>query len=714
MKDIYKNYLKIINKSSSSDLYEEISSLCYKLNYKELSSSVDTNLFPALLEYSKGDNGKFYTSIKKWIRGINTEKKLLQLYNVCNLGMRKSLQLDIEDDSISHNPRFSNNNLLAEYRIIEHTISEDFTFKNALKDSKELSAIISLVKSADVNYFIKPHMENDKEKFISKLTETINSSLNDEEIRVNQLAKVDSYYNIYNSLVESMGEVPDELVDAIEYVFKCDKYFMAFNTVDEMTDNDIHYLISKVTSNVMRLRGGIKGGRNNSTITRIIETIMRDYKIFLTMWSNSYLEVKINPKEILQKILRNEEYTNNDLRLLLKYFRFTVESSPKIEYRSSFKLFIQYINYMQDSINKDKDTNIENIHITNSDLFNLCLAIKLCLLNNSKVFINDFNTKVDERKMINYLRTNLNIAYKQLTGKEYRYDGPDYGIPEPIINYMKTGDVAEFEKSGKDALGTYWINSYVNYYFSNLQDNNIGGYVNFLSSSLYIDCLGPLATQSAIPFSLVYEDEFKSIYNRKFIIPNKGIIAEILGGSFYMREFDNILDEHCISIIYKSGEDYKEYGYLLINLSARTITGLNVGDLIISIIKATLECKLDDKVKCLHVNLEDIKNSYVELEIDNIPNEVKEAKPEIISPYYWKYRGDYNGTSELAEHSPMNSSREIVVNAFVRRLPNGGVASKERQDLARRYCINLENGYTIVDSFVRKSTEGCNRYSNDG
>ena len=90
----------------------------------------------------------------------------------------------------------------------------------------------------------------------------------------------------------------------------------------------------------------------------------------------------------------------------------------------------------------------------------------------------------------------------------------------------------------------------------------------------------------------------------------------------------------------------------------------------------------------------------------------KEFVYDVYEPSYWKYKGllKPNSKSEVGEKSSsLLAEKKIKINAFKRKLPSGSVRSKQAEDLAKKYCIDLKDDETIVSSFERKQKVKLNR-----
>lgn len=68
-------------------------------------------------------------------------------------------------------------------------------------------------------------------------------------------------------------------------------------------------------------------------------------------------------------------------------------------------------------------------------------------------------------------------------------------------------------------------------------------------------------------------------------------------------------------------------------------------------------------------------------------------------PPSWNYEGHSVGAKKLV--STPKIQKQIQVGNYLRKLPNGAKASPEAVAAANHYCLDLEDGYTFVNSFTR-------------
>ena len=79
--------------------------------------------------------------------------------------------------------------------------------------------------------------------------------------------------------------------------------------------------------------------------------------------------------------------------------------------------------------------------------------------------------------------------------------------------------------------------------------------------------------------------------------------------------------------------------------------------------------------------------------IDSYESVVEPTKFHFEDPVSWNYK------ASLTSGSSGKSKQYRKVNAYVRRLPDGQKASGDRGLLAEKYCLELKDGYTLVDEY---------------
>lgn len=73
-------------------------------------------------------------------------------------------------------------------------------------------------------------------------------------------------------------------------------------------------------------------------------------------------------------------------------------------------------------------------------------------------------------------------------------------------------------------------------------------------------------------------------------------------------------------------------------------------------------------------------------------------------PYYWRYRGRERKPSMSKKDFLKSSNDEsscVYISAFKRKLPVGQKASDSAKQLAKFYCIDLDDGETLVSPYIR-------------
>lgn len=93
--------------------------------------------------------------------------------------------------------------------------------------------------------------------------------------------------------------------------------------------------------------------------------------------------------------------------------------------------------------------------------------------------------------------------------------------------------------------------------------------------------------------------------------------------------------------------------------------------------------------------------------IDKGTSKKKFSNFEVLAPYYWKYKDLYSYNTKYKVNLGIDfgfyGKMTQEISAFTRKLPVGQVASSIAKDLAKKYCLELEEGETIVSPFTRNS-----------
>lgn len=90
-------------------------------------------------------------------------------------------------------------------------------------------------------------------------------------------------------------------------------------------------------------------------------------------------------------------------------------------------------------------------------------------------------------------------------------------------------------------------------------------------------------------------------------------------------------------------------------------------------------------------------------EVERIIQRYKETDYEVLLPSYWKYRGQIiPNNDKTGEAENVLVTEMIKISAFKRNLAKGQHRSQKADALAKKLCIKLKEGETIVSPFERK------------
>lgn len=88
---------------------------------------------------------------------------------------------------------------------------------------------------------------------------------------------------------------------------------------------------------------------------------------------------------------------------------------------------------------------------------------------------------------------------------------------------------------------------------------------------------------------------------------------------------------------------------------------------------------------------------------DEKKTELGDIKYEVYQPTYWRYKGRNNGQSNTAQQSSAVMGQILKnIKPFPRNLAQGQQRGKQADELAKKLCIRLKEGTTLVSEFERK------------
>lgn len=277
------------------------------------------------------------------------------------------------------------------------------------------------------------------------------------------------------------------------------------------------------------------------------------------------------------------------------------------------------------------------------------------------------------------------------------------------------------DKVNDESVKSYYLEMYRINSNKKISDSEILKSLNnryYQSHKNYVDCLSHLVLSNNISLHQLVDDNMKDYYNlerdlnsdmifidssiveciknRNFLLPAGGVILQGDDYEIFIREVEKF-DNYYISIILTS--DSKVEGTMLIDLRNETVNASgNISKEVINRILTFYETSGLNYITNITLYILGNESDKSETEICKF-EEIKDF--EVVTPYYWRYKGKSNINPNAVENSPINAEKKIVIEAFVRKLPKGGIASLERQELAKRRFINLKEGYTIVDRYER-------------
>ena len=201
-------------------------------------------------------------------------------------------------------------------------------------------------------------------------------------------------------------------------------------------------------------------------------------------------------------------------------------------------------------------------------------------------------------------------------------------------------------------------------------------------------------------------DKFVSLFRRrKFLIPYNGveIVCDNLTFTVFERQF-----EDCNYLIILPSDKSELIAPLAINLNTGGVLGSShcLYD-VLNVLFYFYE--LDSKCDGLMLPKDPLL--YNSFNFYDACSEVRTIKGtdymfksfEVRVPYYWNYRNSNKNSSdkESSFRSDFYGEETIQISAFTRKLPKGYTASDEAKELAKKYCLDLEEGETVVSPFSK-------------
>lgn len=219
--------------------------------------------------------------------------------------------------------------------------------------------------------------------------------------------------------------------------------------------------------------------------------------------------------------------------------------------------------------------------------------------------------------------------------------------------------------------------------------------------------------------SLVTGCDFNGLRDRKFILPNKGVMLKCeeapKNSSLVLEGYDELLGYYICQLVYNGKDEYFDMFLLKSSVS-------NVCDLSVSLLNLYNLYKINSpKSDFTEMVFSNTSEGFRMFDMDSIFTATyadteddmeniryyncicEKVTLEILQPTYWKYKDrNYNTNLKTRPSSDLFAEKMISIGAFKRRLPDGSQRGEQVEQLAEKYCINLKEGETIVSPFERR------------
>lgn len=219
--------------------------------------------------------------------------------------------------------------------------------------------------------------------------------------------------------------------------------------------------------------------------------------------------------------------------------------------------------------------------------------------------------------------------------------------------------------------------------------------------------------------SLIASCDFRGLRDRKYILPNKGVIlkcAELPSESSLVLEgYDELLGYYICQLV--DEETNKYFNMFLLKSDTANVCIPSASLLCLynlykidSPKSDSTEVIFNDTTEGFRIyDMSTIFNATYNGDTDNY-EEIKcvnciceNVTLEVLQPSYWKYRDkESSGHNLVRPSSDLFAEKMISIGAFKRKLPDGSQRGEQVEQLAEKYCINLKEGETIVSPFERR------------
>lgn len=248
---------------------------------------------------------------------------------------------------------------------------------------------------------------------------------------------------------------------------------------------------------------------------------------------------------------------------------------------------------------------------------------------------------------------------------------------------------------------------------------------NIFESADY--CFEDTKVKASYP-SFIPSYNLDCLRSRDYILPSNGVILKIMVGNndisdYIIEDFDDVVGAFICQMSSINGYKRIDMIFLTANVSnifvptICTMAMLNLYNVKPVDRHGNFTIELVDLYKFISdIMIRAASENPNEYELGYITANYKfeEVAYDVYEPSYWKYKGLLKSNSKLKEGekpSSLLAEKKIKINAFKRKLPSGSVRSKQAEDLAKKYCIDLQDDETIVSSFERKQKVKLNHLS---
>lgn len=202
---------------------------------------------------------------------------------------------------------------------------------------------------------------------------------------------------------------------------------------------------------------------------------------------------------------------------------------------------------------------------------------------------------------------------------------------------------------------------------------------------------------------------FDAFYDRTVLLPGSGIEIRFPEKEYESSKVlvcecdDKIFGRQIFTFIIDKGAHFYSCKTIFLDLKVGSFDTLYDGVQPIFDIYGIRD-KLDEAVEFIQLTFKPEKQGTVKMITrDEKRTELGDVKYEVYQPTYWKYKG--KGTSH--SYTPQESSALMgqlikTIKPFPRNLAQGHHRGRQADELAKKLCIRLKEGTTLVSEFERK------------